>query len=96
MVTDNDAGRDRILTALAEAVDGMDEDGAVAAAHAALEAGIPPDKRLAGIGGDCPAIISRIRDGYPKRTLFVVFQAAIQRGAEEILQRGRLLDLGSV
>ncbi len=62
------ATRQRILTALAEAVDGMDEEGTVRLAHEALEAGIPAYE---AITDGLAAGMTVVSDKYDKGVYFV-------------------------
>jgi len=62
------AEKDRILSALAAAVDGMDEEGAIRAAHEALEAGLDPYEAIAlGLAKG----MESVSDKYEKGIYFV-------------------------
>jgi len=63
---------------------------------ALLEEGIPTEKRLPNPGGDCAAILARIRKDHPERTLFPIFNARLQRGIGDILREGRELPAGEL
>jgi len=56
---------------------------------AALEVGIPRDKRLPSRDGDCREIIAALRPGFPETTLYVILMAGCQRGAKAIVDGDR-------
>lgn len=57
----------------------------------ALRAGIPAEKILPVIDGDCGQIISLLRRRFPSRTLYVLLNSRHLRGAAELIQSGTRL-----
>lgn len=54
----------------------------------ALAAGIPIEKRLAVVDGDCSQIISRLKPQFPDKTLYILMNSRHHRGIEKILRDG--------
>lgn len=60
---------------------------------AALEAGIPPEKRLPSLEGGCAELVAKLRDEHPGKTLYTFFNTRQHRGVKELCRDGKEIRL---